>query len=88
MTFGLLASLGVATVAATRGLLRHRDRLGGLRRQALVIAALAFGPLAIALVLFVVLMFVSAHDALLTAAVASTARYSDCGRGGCCHTAS
>ena len=69
ITFALLAPLGIATVAATWALLAHRERLGGLRRQALVIAALAFGPLAIALVLFVQLMFVSAHDALLTGAV-------------------
>ena len=71
VTFALLASLGIATVAATWALLAHRRRLGGLRRQALVIAALAFGPLAFALALFVQLMFVSAHDALLTAAVAA-----------------
>lgn len=69
VTFALLAPLGIATVGATWALLHHRKRLGGLRRQALVIAALAFGPLAIGLVLFVELMFVSAHDALLTAAV-------------------
>ncbi|MEJ7797393.1 MAG: HAMP domain-containing sensor histidine kinase [Solirubrobacteraceae bacterium] len=69
LTFALLATLGAATVAATRVLLARRERLGGLRRQALVTAALTFGPLVIALALFVALMFVSAHDALLTAAV-------------------
>jgi signal transduction histidine kinase len=69
VTFALLAALGIATVGATRALLTHRERLGGLRRQALVTAALAFGPLAVALALFVQLMFVSAHDALLTASV-------------------
>jgi signal transduction histidine kinase len=69
VTFALLAALGIATVGATWALLAHRERLGGLRRQALVTAALAFGPLAVALALFVQLMFVSAHDALLTASV-------------------
>jgi signal transduction histidine kinase len=69
ITFALLAPLGIATVAATWALLAHRKQLGGLRRQALLVAALAFGPLAIALALFVELMFVSAHDALLTGAV-------------------
>jgi signal transduction histidine kinase len=69
VTFALLAALGITTVVATWLLLEHRERLGSLRRQALVLAALAFGPLAIALVLFVQLMFVSAHDALLTGSV-------------------
>ncbi|MEA2139539.1 MAG: hypothetical protein QOG56_2689, partial [Solirubrobacteraceae bacterium] len=71
VTFALLAALGIATVGATRVLLAQRSRLGGLRRQALITAGLAFGPLAIALALFVQLMFVSAHDALLTASVAT-----------------
>jgi signal transduction histidine kinase len=69
VTFVLLATLGIATVAATWVLLAHRERLGSLRRQALIIAAMAYGPLVVALALFVQLMFVSAHDALLTAAV-------------------
>jgi signal transduction histidine kinase len=69
VTFALLSALGIATVGATWALLAHRRRLGGLRRQALITAALAFGPLAIALALFVQLMFVSTHDALLTASV-------------------
>jgi signal transduction histidine kinase len=69
VTFALLAALGIATVTATWMLLAHRERLGSLRRQALIIAAMAFAPIAVALALFVQLMFVSAHDALLTAAV-------------------
>jgi signal transduction histidine kinase len=69
VTLALLAALGIATIAATGSLLARRKRLGGLRRQALFIAALAFGPLVVALAVFVQLMFVSAHDALLTAAV-------------------
>jgi signal transduction histidine kinase len=69
VTFAILAPLGIATVAATRALLARRERLGSLRRQALITAALAFGPLAVTLALFVQLMFVSAHDALLTASM-------------------
>ena len=69
VTLAILVPLGVVTVAATHALLAHRERLGSLRRQALITAALAFGPLALTLVLFVQLMFVSAHDALLTAAM-------------------
>ncbi len=69
VTLAILAPLGIVTVAGTRALLAHRERLGSLRRQALVTGALAFGPLAVTLVLFVQLMFVSAHDALLTASM-------------------
>jgi signal transduction histidine kinase len=69
VTFALLAALGCATVGATWVLLARRRRLGSLRRQALAVAALAFGPIAIALALFVQLMFVSGHDALLTGTV-------------------
>ena len=69
VTLAILAPLGMATVAATRALLAHRERFGSLRRQALLTGALAFGPLAVTLILFVQLMFVSAHDALLTAAI-------------------
>ncbi len=69
VTLAILAPLGIATVAATRALLAHRERFGSLRRQALIIGALAFAPLALTLVLFVELMFVSDHDALLTAAM-------------------
>jgi len=65
VTFGILAPLGVGTIAMAHGALARRERLGSLRRQALVTAALSFGPLAVALALFVDLMFVSGHDALL-----------------------
>lgn len=69
VTLALLAPLGVVTVGATCALLARRERLGGLRRQAFAMAALAFGPMILALALFVQLMFVSPHDALLTASV-------------------
>ena len=70
VTFALLAGVGLATVAATHALLVHRARLGGLRCQAVIMGALAFGPLVIALALFMELMFLSGHDALLTAIAA------------------
>ncbi len=69
VTLAILVALGIVTVAATHALLAHRERLGSLRRQALITAALAFAPLGLTLVLFVQLMFVSAHDALLTFAM-------------------
>jgi signal transduction histidine kinase len=72
VTFALLAALGIATVGATWALLANRRLLGSLRRQALITAALAFGPVVVALALFVQLMFVSAHDALLTASVGTS----------------
>jgi len=70
VTFAILASVGLLTVAITHALLAHRARLGGLRRQAVILAALAFGPLAIAVVLFMRLMFLSGHDALLAGTAA------------------
>ena len=81
MTLAILAPARDRDRRARRGsLLAHRERLGSLRRQALITGALAFGPLAVALVLFVQLMFVSAHDALLDGARwPSTARCSACG---------
>jgi signal transduction histidine kinase len=64
-TIEILAPLGLATVALTQWVLARRGRLGSLRRQAFVTAALALGPLVVTLALFVQMMFVSAHDALL-----------------------
>ncbi|MEA2154661.1 MAG: hypothetical protein QOE11_801 [Solirubrobacteraceae bacterium] len=64
-TFGILAPLGLATVAATHAVIARRRRLGSLRRQALVTAVLAFSPGILALALFVQVMFVSGHDAIL-----------------------
>jgi signal transduction histidine kinase len=64
-TFLILAPLGLATVGVTHWVLAHRELLGSVRRQSLVTAALALGPLVVTLALFVQMMFVSAHDALL-----------------------
>jgi signal transduction histidine kinase len=64
-TLLILAPLGLATVGVTHWVLAHRDLLGSVRRQSLVTATLALGPLVVTLALFVQMMFVSAHDALL-----------------------
>jgi len=63
LTFVLLAPLGCATVLATGLVLRRRT---GLRRQAVLLGAIATGQLLAAIGLFVALMFVSGHDALFT----------------------
>jgi signal transduction histidine kinase len=64
-TFGILAPLGLATVAATHAVVARRRHLGSLRRQALATAVLAFSPGIIALAIFVQAMFLSSHDAFL-----------------------
>ncbi len=69
-TLLILLPLGCATVFAAHGIVRARSRIGGLRRQFGLIAAVAMAQLAIAVGVFVQLMFVSAHDAFLTVLVA------------------
>ena len=71
LTLGILAVAGLGTVAAAQFALTRRARLGGLRRQALVAVALAFAPLVAGTLLFAAVMFVSAHDALLTLVLAA-----------------
>lgn len=66
----ILVPLGCATVFAAHGIVGARSRIGGLRRQFGLLAALAAAQLAIAVGVFVELMFVSAHDAFFTALVA------------------
>jgi signal transduction histidine kinase len=70
-TFEILAPLGLATVAATHAVVARRRRLGSLRRQALVTAALAFSPGILALAIFVQVMFLSGHDAVLAGLAAT-----------------
>jgi signal transduction histidine kinase len=65
-TLAILAPLGLVTVAATYTLIRHRERLGGLRRQLLVSGAVIVGQLLIAVALFDWLMLVSHMDVLFT----------------------
>jgi signal transduction histidine kinase len=68
LTFALLAPLGCATVLISRAVLRRRT---GLRRQVVLMGAIAGGQLLATIGLFVALMFVSSHDALF--AVVATA---------------
>jgi len=70
-TLLILLPLGLATVLAAHGIVTARARIGGLRRQFGLLAAVAATQLAIAVGVFVELMFVSAHDAFFTVLVAA-----------------
>jgi signal transduction histidine kinase len=63
LTFVLLAPLGCATVLVSAAVLRRRT---GLRRQAVLMGAIAAGQVLATVGLFVALMFVSSHDAFFT----------------------
>jgi signal transduction histidine kinase len=67
-TLAIVAPLAIVTVLAGEWIASHRP--GGLRRQFALVAALGAFQLAAGVVLFVVLMFVSSHDALLTVLLA------------------
>jgi signal transduction histidine kinase len=71
VTAAILAPLGWLTVLATDRLAVHRRRLGGLRRQFSAIAAVTAAQVALAVALFVALMFVSGHDAFMTILLAA-----------------
>jgi signal transduction histidine kinase len=66
----LLAAVGTPVLVLTTLLARRRRRIGPLGRQFTVTVALAVGQLLVAAALFVALMFVSAHDALMLGLVA------------------
>ncbi|HEY1537893.1 MAG TPA: HAMP domain-containing sensor histidine kinase [Solirubrobacteraceae bacterium] len=70
-TLYILLPLGVATVLAAHAIVARRAQIGGLRRQFVLLAAVAAAQLAIAVGVFVQLMFVSGHDAFLTVLVAA-----------------
>ena len=72
-TFVLLVPLGAITVLAGHALAARRGRLGGLRRQFAAVALLIVAQAALAVGVFVERMFVSAHDAVLTAVVVAWA---------------
>ena len=72
-TLLILVPLGCATVLAAHGILAARSRIGGLRRQFGLLAAVAAAQVTIAVGVFVELMFVSAHDAFFTVVVAAFA---------------
>jgi signal transduction histidine kinase len=63
LTLATLAPIGIVTVLLTQLLVRRRARLGGLRAQGAVLAALIVAQTFAAAALFVGVMFVSAHDA-------------------------
>jgi signal transduction histidine kinase len=62
-TFAILAPLGCATVVVSTWVLRRRN---GLRRQALLMGAVAAVQALATIALFVLVMFVSSHDAFFT----------------------
>jgi signal transduction histidine kinase len=65
----ILLPLGVVTVLAGHWIAANRPRLGGLRRQFILLGVVAAAQLAIAVGLFVELMFVSRHDAFFAVLV-------------------
>ena len=62
-TFVLLAPLGCAAVLLAGWVLRRRT---GVRRQVVLVGAIAAAQAVVTIALFVALMFVSSHDALFT----------------------
>jgi signal transduction histidine kinase len=68
VTLAIVAPLAIVTVLAGEWIAARRP--GGLRRQFALVAALGALQLAAGVVLFVALMFVSSHDALLTVLLA------------------
>ena len=71
VTLAIVAPLSLLTVLAGEAIAVHRP--GGLRRQFAAVAALGALQLAAGAVLFVALMYVSSHDALLTVLLAAYA---------------
>jgi signal transduction histidine kinase len=63
LTFVILAPLGCVTVWLSGVVLRHRT---GVRRQAVLMSAIAAAALLVTVGLFVEMMFVSSHDAFFT----------------------
>ncbi|HEY6695866.1 MAG TPA: HAMP domain-containing sensor histidine kinase [Solirubrobacteraceae bacterium] len=63
LTFVLLAPTGCAAVLVGDRVLRRRT---GLRRQAMLMGAIAAAQVLVTIALFVALMFVSSHDAFFT----------------------
>jgi signal transduction histidine kinase len=73
MTFGLLVALGAPALALAHVARARRRRLGSPRRQLAAGIAIAVGQLVVAIGAGIALMFVSAHDALVVAAVTAFA---------------
>lgn len=66
LTFGILAPVGLATVAAGELLAARRRRVVSLRRQAGLVGLLSAAQVAVSAGLFIAAMFLSAHDGWLT----------------------
>jgi signal transduction histidine kinase len=73
LTFALLAALGAPALALAHVARARRRRIGSPRRQLQAGIAIAVGQLVVAIGAGVALMFVSAHDALVVAAVTAFA---------------
>ena len=72
-TLKILAPLGCGAVLVAHAVALARTRIGGLRRQFTVVAAVAMVQLTAAVVLFVEQMFVSGHDAFFAVLAAAYA---------------
>jgi signal transduction histidine kinase len=70
-TFRILAPLGCGAALVAYALALARARVGGLRRQFAVVAAVAIVQLTLSVVLFVEEMFVSGHDAFFAVLAAA-----------------
>jgi len=71
MTLTIVAPVGILTVLAGEAIATLRP--GGLRSELIAVAALGAAALAVTVALFVDLMFVSGHDALMTILLVSFA---------------
>ncbi len=67
LTLLLLVALGAGVLGLAHLAAARRERLGPLRRQFSLAVAIAVGQLVVVAAAFAVLMFVSAHDALMVA---------------------
>ncbi|HEY3021794.1 MAG TPA: HAMP domain-containing sensor histidine kinase [Solirubrobacteraceae bacterium] len=70
VALAILLPLACATVAAAGALARNRARLGGVRRQLAVLAAIAVAQLLLVVGVFAARMFVSTHDAVIAGLLA------------------
>jgi signal transduction histidine kinase len=73
LTLALLAALGAPALVAAHVARARRRRLGSPRRQLAAGIAIAVGQLVLAVAAGIALMFVSAHDALVMAAITAFA---------------
>jgi len=73
VTAEVLVPVGLVTTFVTDAVVRRRARLGSLRRQSAIIAAVIVGQFMLAVGLFVWLMSIGSHDAFFTVLVAAYA---------------